>query len=411
MQVKDKTTTFKSGGFYNLTAQVQENTVLNRGLLDIGGYAVPQMIMSNNKDEKIERGILQGLYFVNSFLAPFVLLPFFNKTFLRKDFSGAEQKIIEVSKKYLTKDADFVTGIRETAIKIEQEAQAKGKKLNVKQDFENILNRYDNKQVLKDKLLSVHEKVFMADFLATGLMWCATPWAATEVTKYRTHRSGYSATYEMIDEKQSKINTRKEEDRKKKKLLYSALIGIIPAIIFPKLVTKGLKSEKGLLSVIKKIPQNFNYNKGMFPSKTIFGVIWILCDYPSSIISARDKYERRDRAIRGLASLVAFFGGDFFLNNILGRLSDSALKTKIMEKPKANSNFLKKMLLKPKSFTEIENLKDVAPKILKRTKNIGAGLYWITLVANMAFCGFTVPVVLNKMLKKSVKKDIENSKV
>ena len=54
MRIKDKTT-FKSGGIYNITAQVQENTVLNRGLLDIGGYAIPQIIMSNNKDEKIER--------------------------------------------------------------------------------------------------------------------------------------------------------------------------------------------------------------------------------------------------------------------------------------------------------------------------------------------------------------------
>lgn len=410
---------FKSGGFYNLTAQVQENTVLNRGLLDLGGYAVPQIIMSNNKDEKIERTVTQTLYFVNSFLAPFVLLPLFNKTFLRgtglvKDFSNNERRIIEVSKKYFTKDANFlVNGIRETAIKLEQEALKRGKKINVKQDFENVLNRFEDKDELKTKLTKAHEKILFSDFLATALMWCATPWTAMTVTKLRTNRSGFSATYGMIDEKQSKLNTQKEEKEKKKKLMYSALIGIIPAVIFPKLVTKGLTSDNKVLSVIKRIPQNFNYNKGMFPSKTIFAAIWLLCDYPSSIISSRDKYERRDRAIRGAASLGAFFGGDFVLNNLFGRLSDKFLNTEIMDRSKninnstnGISNFFKKMLMKPKDFTEIENLKEISPKILKRTKNIGAGLYWVTLLANMAICGFAVPSMLNKMLKKSIKKDM-----
>ena len=42
-------------GFYEITTTVQENTLLNRGLLDIGGCAIPQAIMSNNKDEAIEK--------------------------------------------------------------------------------------------------------------------------------------------------------------------------------------------------------------------------------------------------------------------------------------------------------------------------------------------------------------------
>ncbi len=35
MRIKDKTS-FKSGGFYNITGRIQENTILNRGLLDVG---------------------------------------------------------------------------------------------------------------------------------------------------------------------------------------------------------------------------------------------------------------------------------------------------------------------------------------------------------------------------------------
>lgn len=398
-----------------MTAQVQENTVLNRGLVDIG-VAAPYVLMSNNKDEKIERSAMFVLYFISAFMAPFVLLPFFNKTFLArngivKNFNNNERKIIEVSKKYLTKDANYlVEGIRETAKKLEIEAEKNGKKIKVQKDFENILARFKGKEsLLKDKLIKTHENILSFDFLATAWMWCATPWATTQITKLRTNRSGFSATYEMLNEEQSKKNARKHEQEKRKNLLLSAAIATVPAIIFPKLATKGFKDKSGVLSsIVKKYPEHFNYTKGIFLSKAIFAGMWLLCDYPSSLVSARDKYERRDRAIRNMANLIVFFGGDFVLNNALGRLSDKYLKTQLMDtsKLKPKAGFFNKLTMTPKNFTELEDSVTMSAKILKRTKNIGAGMYWVTLVANMIILGFGVPAVLNKMLKKSVSEDL-----
>ncbi|MDD3436735.1 MAG: hypothetical protein PHC64_06250 [Candidatus Gastranaerophilales bacterium] len=416
MKIKDKIS-FQSQGFYNLTGQIQENTLLNRGLLDVGGLAIPQMIMSNNKDERIERGTMSAIYFVSSFLAPYVLLPLFNKHFLKtngivKDFSTCERRIIEVSKKYLTGDMDFVKGIRDTAKALELEAKKKGQKISVIKDFENILEKFKGKkkeEELKNKLLNAHEGILFSDFLATSLMWCATPWIVMEMTKLRTKRSGFSATYGIVDEKQSKLNAEKHEKEKKKNLLISALLGIIPAIIFPKLVTKGFKDKSGILSsIVKKIPENFNYTKGIFPSKLIFAAIWLLADYPTGIISARDKYERRDRAIRWGANVLVFFCGDAVLNNVFGQLSDRYLGTDIMDKtnfPKG-TGFFKKLLMHPKSFPEIETLKNtgIKPELLAKTKNVGAGLYWLTLFANMALLGFAVPKFLNTILKRDLSK-------
>lgn len=62
MRVEDKTP-FKGVGFYNLTSNVQNNTLLNRGLVDIGGCAIPQALMSNNRDEAIERASMSAFYF------------------------------------------------------------------------------------------------------------------------------------------------------------------------------------------------------------------------------------------------------------------------------------------------------------------------------------------------------------
>lgn len=413
MRIKNnEKTTFQSGGLYNLTNQIQENTLLNRGLLDVGGLAVPQIIMSNNKDEKIERGVMETIYFVSSFMAPYLILPFFNKTFLKRngivaDFSNNEKKIIEVSKKYLVKDAKFmVNGIRETAKTIEHEAIKSGKPIKITNDFENLLKRFKGKEnELKEKLLKTHENILFSDYLTTALMWCFTPWASMEVTKQRTNRSGFSATYAMIDEAQSRKNAEKHEKDKKKKLLISAAFAIVPAFAFSKIVTAGLKSTKN--NLIKKCAQNFNYTKGIFPSKTIFGALWVLSDFPSQVMSARDKYERRDRFIRNSLQILIFFGSDFLLNNIFGRLSDRYLETQIMDKTGINerTGFLKRFKMQPKSFSAIEDLKNLNANVLKRTKTVGAALYWMTLFANMAILGFGLPVVLNKMLKKSIKED------
>lgn len=416
MHISDKNKTpFKSGGLYNLTAQVQENTLLNRGLIDLGA-SVPQVLMSNNNDEKIERGVLSGLYFISAFMAPFVLLPFFNRVALKrngivKEFNNNQKRIIEVSKKYFTKDAEFLKqGIYETAQKIEKEELEKGKKIDVRKDFEVILNDFKGREEdLKNRLIKAHENIFTYDFLATAWMWCATPWVSMQVTKLRTNRSGYSGIYEMIDEKQSSKNAQKHEQEKNKKLLISAVIATIPSLIVPKIVTKGFKDKSGFLSrIVKWMPEHFNYTKGIFPSKVIFGGIWLLCDVPSSIIAARDKYEKRDKAIRQITNLIVFFGGDFLLNNILGRASDKYWDTQIMDRfnLKPNAGFFRKLTLSPKNFAELKKGINIHENTLGRTRAIGAALYWITLAMNTIIVGFGVPAALNRMLRKSVNEDL-----
>lgn len=404
MKIKDKTT-FKSQGLYNLTAKVQENTLLNRGILDIGGFAIPTVIMSNNKDERIERATLSGLYTLSAFFAPVVMLPFFNKKALLRNkiienFNGNERKIIEVSKKFLTKDVSYmIEGITQT-----------GKKLGCSKEFEDLLNRFDKKEnELKNSLIKAHENILFWDFISTSLMWCATPWLAAGMTKLRTKRSGFSATYSMIDEKQSQKNAKEYERNKRKKMLQSACLGIVPAIIFPKLLTLGMNDKLGKLSsVIKNNAHRYNYTKGIYPSQAIFATIWLLSDYPSSIVSARDKYERRDRAVRNMAAIFVFFGGDFLLNNILGRLSDNFLKTQIMDTSNLakDAGFLKRFSLVSKNFNDSEVLSTIPKEVLKRTKNIGASMYWLTLVANMGLLGFALPAVMNKFLKTTLKKDM-----
>ncbi len=117
-----KTETLRFKGFaLNTCAAVESNILLNKGITDIGGFVIPQAIMSNNKDEALERVFKSGLYFLFTFVSPFLALPLMNKHFLKsnnivKNFSGYQLRILEVSKKYLTKDGEyFKEGVRKTA--------------------------------------------------------------------------------------------------------------------------------------------------------------------------------------------------------------------------------------------------------------------------------------------------------
>jgi hypothetical protein len=123
-------------------------------------------------------------------------------------------------------------------------------------------------------------------------------------------------------------------------------------------------------------------------SKTIFALIWLFSDYPNGLICSRDKYERKDRAIRYGTMNLMFFGGDLVLCGIFGKMADKYLGTKIM------------------NGWQMKSLKELALKNnLNRTKNIAVGIYWTSLFINMALLGFGLPAFLNKMLRHDIAND------
>ncbi len=418
----DNRISFKSSAnLYNLTSRVQENTLLNRGILEIGGIAAPQVAMSNNKDEAIERAGLSGIFFGISFLTPFVLIPRFNKFFLKRsgivnDFKGVEKKILEVSKKHLTKDADtMVKGIRETADHLD----TINKTTKHKEAFEKIINRFSDKEVLRQKLLNTHKNIHTSDFLTTEWMLGAMPWAIMEFTEFRTHKKGFSAAFKM---KENTVDDKKYQSDKHKKMLANAVVATVPAILAPRLISKGIgqnhkaliesknfikKGYGNLLEFIKKKADCFDYTNSIFMSKTIFALMWLLSDYPNCLICSRDKHEMKDKAIRYGFMNVMFFGGDFFLNNVMGRLSDKFAGTKIMKTetlPK-DAGFFKRFGMQMRNFKDLPNIEGLSKKELNKTKNMSAGIYWASLLINMGIIGIGLPAFLNKMLRNDIEKE------
>jgi hypothetical protein len=140
-------------------------------------------------------------------------------------------------------------------------------------------------------------------------------------------------------------------------------------------------------------------------SKFIYASIWLLSSFPAKIISARDSNERKDRALRDAGLFTMFFGGDFLINNILGRLSDKFFKTEIMDTKDKNLNFMQKFKLGLKNFRKLDEEKSLPLEVLNRTKKAGAAIYWLSLLTNTALIGFALPKVLNKFLRKNIEKE------
>lgn len=416
MQVKKK---INFGNIYNATAYVQSHTLINRGITTIGGSTIPQCIMSNNKEEAKERATMGGIYFIASYLTPILLLPLYNKYFLKnkgiiKTLNGIGKKIIEVPKKYLTPDGDLKKGLEETA----QIFDRKSSSNKHQQAFMEIYERYNNPEKLKKDLLSVHEKILTTDFITTAAMWSAIPWVATETTEKRTKRTDFSGGFNL------KKSTQHQQEKmsKKEKLLWNIALSVIPGILFAKTVTKGLSLNNNVLKngnvfqkffkKLTKNPDNFDYISGTNMSKTIYAAIWVLSSFPAKIISSRDTNERKDRALRDIGLFTMFFGGDFLLNNILGRISDKLFNTKIMNTDKykgQNLNFLQRFKLPIRNFKTLEKLENMPIQTIKKTKSIGATLYWVSLLTNTALIGFGLPKLLNKFLKHNIEKEQQNN--
>ena len=414
MEIKEvsKSLPFNGLNIYNATAYVQNHTLINRGITTLGGSTIPQCIMSNNKYEARERGLMGGIYFVASYLTPILLLPLYNRHFLKnkgvtKTLKCAGEKIIQVPKKYLTPDADLKEGLKLTAEMLDKNS---GKNIHQK-EFTEIMNRYKKEENLKKDLLSVHEKILMTDFITTAAMWSAIPIIATEYTEHITKRQDFSAGFNL---KKGEVKTPEEQKKSKgEKLAWNVLLSIVPGILFSKLVTKGLsyslkKQSAGVMSKIyEKIarsPQNFDYTSGTNMSKTIYAAIWLLSSFPAKIISSRDSNERKDRALRDLGLFTMFFGGDFLINNIAGRASDKFFGTKIIDdKGKESLGFFRRFGLGIKNFRTLE--KDVPKEVLKKTKYAGACLYWFSLFTNTALIGFALPKFLNKFLRHNIDKE------
>lgn len=378
---RDKNLPLFKGAGGNYLANIESNILLNKGITDIGGFVVPQAIMSNNKDEAIERVFKSFLYFCFTFLSPFVLLPLINKHAL-KNFNKDELKILEVSKKYLAKDSVYMKeGIKKTSQTL----------FGNENKFNSILKRYANPEDLRKELINAHSKILTADFVSTNLLVASIPWLGNALTKYRTKRSGYSGTYKLADEEFTQKKAKEHDKTKALRQAGTMVSALLPGLIIPYALRKGMlagnaKTRNTISNLFNRNAHNFDYKNAIFMSRATALAMWVSSDYIPYQLACRDKYELKDNLIRGGCIGLVFWGGDLVLKKLLARTSDRLLGTNILNKA-------------DNSVYSLKELKD------SKSKKVASALYILNLLMIMGTLGFGLPALLNKTLKKNIEKD------
>lgn len=393
---------------YALTNTFETNNVANKGLMDIGGYAVPGVIMANNKVEARERAEKGALTFSFAFLAPLVCVPLLNKGFLKyykvaKNFKNGEHNIMKLSKQYLSKDSSYmlegIESLKKEAIK-DNKPYLKG--------ICNILENFKGKEdELKKLLIKTNHKVLFYDFIATGVMMGSTYWISNTITKLKTGRDGFSAEYKMAAKGHVEGKAKNYKENKKTNLLKSFGILLLGALATSFAFKKGMLSKNK--NVIKKFSHLLDYKEGIFVSRSIMFLISLFGDIPSTLFASRDKEELKYNIAKNAVFYSVFFGGDLMLNNLFGRILDKTFKNVNLinkEKLTQQSSVWKKLTAPLYTMKELNNKTDWSQEVLNQTKKFKTAMFWGNFALVTAFLGFGTPHLLNKMVKRNVTKEL-----
>jgi len=394
-------------GLGSITHSIQSNTLMNRAFLSVFGFSIPFAFNANSKAERNERYINSVWYTAVAFLSPILILPFINKQVLKKGGIVKKLKdkgvdILKVSKEYLNKDASkMMEGIKK-----------KGKELGLQKEFDELLEKFPDKEKLRKKLIDCHKNIFKWDFLTTSVAVTANPWITNIYTRLATGRTGYAGEFEMTDKNYTKKQTVNHEKNRYKKMIVSFAIAIAPALIIPGFLAKAMKKNpanlKGLSKWINQNAQKFDYKDAKYMSLLTYATMWTTGDYPTYLLACRDKHELKYKAISNFILGAFYFAGDKILNSLTGRAFDRFKGTKIMN-PKGyeKAGFFKKLFMPMKPLKEIMN---ITGKIGKKTGKYAIGMYWGNLALTAAIIGVGMPRFLNVILRKDVKSDLAKEK-
>jgi len=367
------------------------------------GVELPFALMANNDDEKTERFMRMTWFMLASFVAPVITMPFINKQVLKrviKDIKPEEKAILRVSKKYLTKGADYmIEGFNKTKGELEKNKKFEG----VSEHFDNVLERYKGKEEqLREKLIKAHQQIFSLDFAVASVLAVINPWVMNYVTEKRTKRVGYVGEFKMAGKDYTDKTSEKHQKIKNVKMAISIALPLVQALLIPRMLAKSMLKPAEKLGSMGKFFKNkahlFDYTGAIYASKAAYFGIMAFGDFPSYMLACRDKHELKLRFSGFGFVLATLFACEPVLNNLAGRFSDWKFGTALMNrKGFENAGFLKNLLMPVKSLKDI-NMSSAS----KLTKKAALGMYWGNFALTTTVLGFGLPFILNKVLKKDV---------
>ena len=378
---------FKNAGA-TAAAFLEENVLLNKALLD-ATVDIPFVCLANNKTEQKERLRRVSVNYTLCFLSPFVTLPLTNRLAMKyvakitPKLMSKESNLIHISNKFL-KDKD---ALKEGIKQLSKENET---------DYTNILKQFNgNYEAVRKKLINAKMAVLSFDFLFSTGSVAGMAFLNNRLTKKKTNMDGYSAEFELTDK--DNVQKRAEKYKKSEPVRKGTTIGLTALLTaLPLAIRNGLLSEKqdGLAGYIKRNADKFDYtNKGRF-MKRLPLFLFLTTSMTGVALASRNDTELKNNLLLNGTGLAVYFGADVIINSLLAILSDKLFKTEIIDK-NAPETLMNKII---PPTVPIKNLKG-------KSKNIAAVNFFINLVLLAIAYGYGVPTLINKIVRKDLKKD------
>lgn len=402
---------------------LEENVMLNKAILD-ASVDIPFVCFANNKTERKERLRRVSVNYSLSFFTPFITLPLTNRLAMKyisrltTKFMSKESYLIHISNKYL-KNKDllkegmellqnekqtiyfnkFLNKLNKLIHKLFKNKSNQNLKLlpeEMKIDYSGVVEKYGGDyEVIRKKLINAKNAVLSFDFLFSSGSIVGMALLNNFLTKKNTNMDGYSAEFELADKKT--VEKRAEKFKREEPIrrgITAAMLAAVTALPFA--IKKGLdsKNETGLAGFIKKHAAKFDYTKGIF-MKRLPLFLFVTAAQGGLCLASRNETELKNNLLNSSTGIAVFFCGDILINSLLSKLSDKFLNTKIIDK-NAPKTFMNKII---SPTVPIKNLNG-------KSKVIASINFFINLATLSLLYGFGVPALINRNVRKDLKKEI-----
>lgn len=294
------------------------NQLANRAVMDTvstGG----KMLVARNKNERIEKCISLGGYWLSSLILPTILELFINKRYKARYRTAKQGNPIALPFEALEENAVKAI-IANPTDKVLAKYGLSAEKL--KKDF-GLAKVTDFNHTLVKKVRRVKLAIMAVDFafVATkgALLYRFRNWYTAKTSGKKGFVGEFNYTNEAFRKKQEDDFNKAEAKRQKR--LISNISTFTGAILAPVLMAATLKSTavKGPIGFIKKHLPKFNYTDAIFMSRwLIFWQAAFSYEVPK-LMAARDSHEFRESLVDlGMFNFL-YFGGDALISGLLAQ--------------------------------------------------------------------------------------------
>lgn len=210
-------------------------------------------------------------------------------------------------------------------------------------------------------------------------------------------KKGKDEFVSVVELKENKTTAQEEEAQKKaKKLIKNTAAVCAAGLAATGLMLKGLKNEKIYKKaepVINKVLKTLDFTKTRDLTTAHYGALIYPVSIASYFAASRDKYEKKENAVRFSFTVPLLFFGEKLIEKPIHKAFDKKFGTKVMEEGKI------------KTYNEIMQLPEKIRNQYLKSKN---GAYALTFLTNTMFIAAGVGILNRISTKKRYEKEHQN---